>query len=58
MQRQGCAKNPEKRTFGKRRRAEPEFIDGIRDRDVKEQLHLGCDRISDRICRKVVVLEI
>jgi hypothetical protein len=39
-------------------RAKPEGSTGIRDGDFKEQLHLGSERISDRIFRKALVLEI
>jgi hypothetical protein len=44
--------------FGNRRWVKPEGGSGIRDRDVKEQLHLGSERTSGRIFRKAVVLEI
>jgi hypothetical protein len=45
-------------TFGRRRRAKPEGISGIRDRHFKEQLRLGSERISGGIYRKALVLEI
>jgi hypothetical protein len=47
-----------RRTFGKRHRAKPEGINGIRDRDIKEHLRLGNERTSSRIIRKALVLEI
>jgi hypothetical protein len=46
------------RTFGKRRRAKLECINGIRDRDVKKQLRLRKKRTSSRIFRKTVELEV
>jgi hypothetical protein len=44
--------------FGKRCRAKPEGINGIRNRDLKNQKHLGKERTSDRIFRKAIELEI
>jgi hypothetical protein len=46
------------RTFEKRRWAKPEGINGIRDRDLKEQLCLRKERTSDRILGKTIGLEI
>jgi hypothetical protein len=42
------------RTFGRRRRAQPEFNNGIRILDLKEWLRLGNERTSGRICRKTI----
>jgi hypothetical protein len=51
-----------RRTLEKRRWAKPGCISGIRNRDLKEQLHLGMERTSGRIfmrtIRQVVVLKI
>jgi hypothetical protein len=44
--------------FGKRHRAKPEGISGIRHQDLTEQLHLGSERTSSRIYRKALVPEI
>jgi hypothetical protein len=38
-------------TFGKRHQAKPEGVSGIRDQDLKEQLHLGSKRTSSKIFR-------
>jgi hypothetical protein len=46
------------RTFGKRRRAQPECNNGVRNRDLKERLRLGSRRTFGRIFRKTVELEI
>jgi hypothetical protein len=35
-----------------------EGSNGIRDRDLKEQLHLGNKRTSNRIFRKALMMEI
>jgi hypothetical protein len=46
------------RTFGKRCRAKPVGINGIRDRDLKKQLCVRKERTSGRILRKTVELEV
>jgi hypothetical protein len=43
---------------GKRHRTKPEGISGIRNQDLKKQLHLRKERTSGRIFRKVIGLEI
>jgi hypothetical protein len=45
-------------TFGKSRRAKLEGINGIRDRDLKKQLHLRKERASSRTSGKTIRLEI
>jgi hypothetical protein len=47
-----------RRTFGKIRRAKPECSSRIRDQDLKEQLRLRKERISDRTFGKTIGLEI
>jgi hypothetical protein len=44
--------------FGKKRRAKPEGINGIRNQDFKEQLHLRKERTFDRFFGKTVGQEI
>jgi hypothetical protein len=44
--------------FRKRRWAKPEGISGIRDRDLKKELHLRKKRTSSRIFKKTVELEV
>jgi hypothetical protein len=46
------------RTFGKRHLAKPEGINGMRIQSLKEQLCLGKERISGRILRETLALEI
>jgi hypothetical protein len=45
-------------TFGKRHRAKPKGINGLRYPDLKKQLHLRKERTSGRIFRKTIRLEI
>jgi hypothetical protein len=45
------------RTFRKRHWTQREYSNGIRDQDIKEQLHLQSERTSGRIFRKALVLE-
>jgi hypothetical protein len=45
-------------TIGKRRRAQPESISGIRIQGLKKQLRLGKEKTSGRIIRKALVLVI
>jgi hypothetical protein len=41
-----------------RRQAKLEGINGIRDRDLKKQVHLGSEMTSSRIFRKALMLGI
>jgi hypothetical protein len=54
-----CSKgNLERTDVRKRCQAQPECNIIIRNRDLKEQLHLGSERTSSRIFRKALMLEI
>jgi hypothetical protein len=57
-QEQCCTRNPEGTDVREETREQPEGGNGIRGRDLKEQLRLGSERISCRFFRKVLVLEI
>jgi hypothetical protein len=46
------------RTFGKRRRAQPECNNGIRNRGLKERLRLGSRRTLNKTVSQAVELEI
>jgi hypothetical protein len=45
-------------TFGMRRWVKPESTNGVRDRNLKEQLYLGNEGTSGRIFRESLVLGI
>jgi hypothetical protein len=47
-----------RRTFGKRRRAEPECNSGIRVRDLKKRLRLGSMRAIKKALRQITGLEV
>jgi hypothetical protein len=54
----GVCGTPKGQTFEKRCQVQPECNNGIRDRGLKEQLHLGSKRAFNKTIRQTLALEV